>query len=88
MTLKESLKAAWKHVDRNAVAHFGASFAIVVLLSTVLPILGAAIVSLFVGLYKEYVWDKKLGRGQFDYWDLLFDWIGIFVAVVAMYIIV
>lgn len=52
---------------------------VVSILGLFLPLWVAVIVAAVIGLSKELLWDKILGKGSFDKKDLLADLIGIFI---------
>lgn len=64
--------------------HMALSFMLVILLAELLPLWISTIIVVALGLGKEFIWDKKLGKGCFDEGDLMFDGIGIILAIGAL----
>lgn len=76
------LEKVYKFIDwlgRDGVLHAACSSVLCSVLCWVLPVWAAALLALSVGLLKELVWDKRLGRGTFDRKDLVADALGVLV---------
>lgn len=58
------------NIPEDKVLHFCAGIGIAVLMLAIggTPLIGF-IASVIVGVAKEVIWDKALGRGQLDWWD-------------------
>lgn len=66
-------------LGQDGLAHIVCCAALCGLLGLVLPLCAAALVTLAVGVAKELVWDKWLGKGTASWKDLLCDLVGIAV---------
>ena len=65
------------YVGRDGLLHILCSIVLVGVIDIVLPLWAAIVATAVIGLAKELVWDKWLGRGTFDWKDLLCDLAGI-----------
>ena len=63
----------------DGLLHIICSIIIISILKLFLPLYIAVIITAAIGLGKELVWDKWLGKGTFDKKDLLADVIGILI---------
>lgn len=74
------LERVYKVIDwlgRDGVLHVICSAVICSVLGWVLPAWAAAVLAMAVGVGKEVVWDKWMGRGTFDKKDLAADALGV-----------
>lgn len=65
------------YIGQDGLLHMLCSIVLVGVIETVLPLWVAIVATAAAGLAKELVWDKWLGRGTFDWKDLLCDLAGI-----------
>lgn len=63
----------------DGLLHIICSIIIISILKLFLPLYIAVIITAAIGLGKELVWDKWLGKGTFDKKDLFADVIGILI---------
>lgn len=78
-----------KNIGADKLLHFTSSIVLTCMVALVcvmawsfLPMVAAFVganVSFIVGLLKEFVWDRMLGRGTFELEDILSDPLGAFV---------
>lgn len=66
-----------EYFGTDGLLHMGVCMIAVVLLSALLPLWVAALLTVVLGLTKEIVWDKWATRGTFDIKDLIADAVGI-----------
>lgn len=74
------LEKVYKFIDwlgHDGVLHAACSSVLTSVLCWVLPVWAAALLALAVGVGKEVVWDKWMGRGTFDRKDLVADALGV-----------
>lgn len=74
------LERAYKVIDwlgKDGVLHVFFSAVLCSALGWVLPAWAAAVLAMAVGVGKELVWDKWMGRGTFDKKDLVADALGV-----------
>lgn len=68
-----------EYFGSDGLLHIICSIVIVSVCNLFLPLYMAVAITIIVGLGKEFVWDKWLGKGTFDKKDLLADVIGILI---------
>jgi hypothetical protein len=64
-------------IAQDKVLHLVISTLGVIAMGMALPLWLAAMVMLTVGLLKEIVWDRYMGRGDPDTWDFVADAAGV-----------
>ena len=67
------------YIGQDGLLHILCCIVLVSVIDIVLPLWVAIIATVVVGLAKEFVWDKRLGRGTFDKKDLLCYLVGIII---------
>ena len=67
------------YIGQDGLLHILCCIVLVSVIVIVLPLWVAIIATVVIGLAKEFVWDKWLGRGTFDKKDLLCDLVGIII---------
>lgn len=65
-----------KQVEIDKQKHLIYGYLIVAVLSLFINPLIAFAVCFIVGICKEVIWDKWLGKGQFEYADMYYTWFG------------
>ena len=83
-------------LSKDKIKHFILSFLMVVLISLPLyyytqniQVIGIGmIVSLTVGVIKEFIYDYWLGKGQLSIYDLAYNFIGVYFGAIATAIII
>jgi hypothetical protein len=63
----------------DGLKHIIVSNLIVVLVNIFLPMWIAVLIAAFIGIAKEFAWDKFLKKGTFDKKDLIADAVGIVI---------
>lgn len=69
------------YLTRDRLLHIVFSAALVVIFNWVFSWVFAVILALLIGLGKEFIWDKFLGKGTFDVNDIICDVIGIILGI-------
>lgn len=72
----------------DGLAHVLVSLVLCAVLAVFLPWWAAMIITLAVGVAKEFVWDLWLKRGTCDLKDVLYDAIGIILSVVILFLLI
>lgn len=67
------------YIGQDGLLHILCCSVLVSVLNLVLPLWWAVPITAFVGIAKEFVWDKWLKKGSFEKKDLLCDLIGIII---------
>lgn len=67
------------YIGQDGFLHILCCSVLVSVLNLVLPLWWAVLITAFVGIAKEFVWDKWLKKGYFEKKDLLCDLIGIII---------
>ncbi len=67
------------YIGQDGLLHILCCTVLVGVIDIVLPLWVAIIATVVIGLAKEFVWDKWLGKGTFDKKDLLCDLVGIII---------
>lgn len=67
------------YIGQDGLLHILCCIVLVSVIDIVLPLWVAIIATVVVGLAKEFVWDKRLGRGTFDKKNLLCYLVGIII---------
>ena len=67
------------YVGTDGLLHILCSAILVGLIDFFFPLYVAIIATFAIGVFKELVWDKWLGRGTFAWKDLLCDLLGILI---------
>ena len=67
------------YIGQDGLLHILCCIFLVSVIDIVLPLWVAIIATVVIGLAKEFVWDKWIGRGTFDKKDLLCDLVGIII---------
>jgi hypothetical protein len=62
-------------VQPDKFNHLLAGYAIVYSISFINPLL-AIFLCFVAGIGKEVIWDKALGKGQFEWADMVWTWVG------------
>lgn len=70
-----------KYFGQDGLLHILCSIIIVSLVDLVAPMWVAVIIGALVGLGKEFIYDKWMGKGTFDKKDLVADLVGIIIGV-------
>lgn len=65
----------------DGLLHIICSTVLVSLLDLILPLIFSIIITLLIGIGKEVVWDKMLGKGTYDKKDIIADIIGILIGI-------
>lgn len=69
----------YKYFGQDGLLHILCSIIIVSLADLVLPLWIAVIIAALIGLGKEFIYDKWMGKGTFDKKDLVADFVGIII---------
>ena len=92
--LWNSLKETFK-IDKLVhllLVHFvvtaGAAILVRAGLVVVWALVIACIIAIALALGKEFIWDKKLQKGQFDVLDLVADWFGLLTGIATVLLLV
>jgi len=72
----------------DKIKHIIVSMFMVLMFAWFVGALMAIAIVAVVGLSKEYIWDRLLRRGKFDYCDLMADFTGILIGVVIYMLVV
>lgn len=75
------IKNVLNQIRKDDLLHILFSVIIMTVLKLLLPWWIAAILTMFVGILKELIWDKWLKKGTPEWRDLLSDIIGIIIGV-------
>ncbi len=67
------------YIGQDGLLHILCSIVLVRVIDIFFPLWVAIIATVVIGLAKELIWDKWLGKGTFDKKDLLCDLIGIII---------
>lgn len=67
------------YIGQDGLLHILCSIVLVRVIDIFFPLWVAIISTVVIGLAKELIWDKWLGKGTFDKKDLLCDLIGIII---------
>ena len=67
------------YFGQDGLLHIICSAIIVAVCGVFMPVWAAAIIGAIIGIGKEFVWDKWLGKGTFDVKDLVADAVGILI---------
>lgn len=67
------------YIGQDGLLHILCSIVLVRVIDNFFPLWVAIIATVVIGLAKELIWDKWLGKGTFDKKDLLCDLIGIII---------
>lgn len=67
------------YIGQDGLLHILCSIVLVGVINLFAPLWVAIFATFAIGLAKEIIWDKWLGRGTFDKKDLLCDLIGIII---------
>ena len=67
-----------KHITASALITFLAMF--------LQPFIGI-LIGLLAGLFKEFVWDLKLGKGTFDAMDIFANVLGVLIGAFLFYVL-
>lgn len=67
------------YIGQDGLLHILCCIVLVSVIDIVLPLWVAIIATVVIGLAKEFVWDKRLGRGTFDKKNLLCYLVGIII---------
>lgn len=67
------------YIGQDGLLHILCSIVLVRVIDIFFPLWVAIIATVVIGLAKELLWDKWLGKGTFDKKDLLCDLIGIII---------
>ena len=82
--VKEFFKKVWKWIGTDGLLHFFVCFGMTAILTHYVNIGLAVAIPVFVGFAKEILWDGWLQKGQFQWKDILFDLLGVAVAVLLL----
>ena len=72
-------------VQPDKFNHLLAGYAIVYAISFINPLL-AAFLCFIIGIGKEVIWDKALGKGQFEIAEMVWTWAGGLMALLPQFI--
>lgn len=67
------------YLGRDGLLHIVCCALLVGIIGLIAPLWVAIVATVVVGVAKELVWDKWLGKGTFDWKDLLCDLVGILI---------
>jgi hypothetical protein len=67
------------YIGQDGLLHILCSIVLVRVIDIFFPLWVAIIATVVIGLAKELIWDKWLGKGTFDKKDLLCDLTGIII---------
>lgn len=70
------------YFNYDGCKHIIVSAILTVIISIILPNITAGILVLLIGLCKEFVYDKYLNKGVFDYKDIIANVIGILIGII------
>lgn len=79
--LMNLINTVFNYFNFDDCKHIIVSVILVSILKLFIPIIAAAIVVLVIGVVKELVWDKHLGKGTCELKDLYTNIIGIIIGV-------
>ena len=65
------------YFGQDGLAHILVSLILCAVLAAFLPWWAAALITLAIGVAKELIWDRWMGRGTADWHDIICDGIGI-----------
>lgn len=91
------MKSWFSNVTFDKLMHIAVCFALVCIITIVeigcgcshfISTLIGFLVAMFVGVLKEFLWDKLLGKGAFDIGDLVADAIGSTIGFLFIFIAV
>lgn len=69
----DKIRELINRIGNDGILHFLISFALCALLANYVNIGLAFFIPVFIGFGKEILWDAWMGRGQFQWKDLLCD---------------
>lgn len=72
---------------KDKVQHIVYSYSLLMFLSSFMGLTLGTIVTIIVGLIKEYIHDKKLKRGTFDKKDIIANFIGMCIGIISYILI-
>ena len=75
-----------KGIERDKLAHFFASYFVLTFLSLILSDLWTILIVLSIAIYKDVINDLYLGKGKFEWLDLLFSCLPIGMFLINKYI--
>ena len=67
---------------QDGLAHVLVSLILCAVLGVFLPLWAAVLITLAIGVAKELIWDRWMGRGTADWHDIICDAVGIVWGVV------
>lgn len=70
------------YFGQDGLAHILVSLILYAVLAAFLPWWAAALITLAIGVAKELIWDRWMGRGTADWHDIICDAVGIVWGVV------
>ena len=73
------IQKIYDYFGLDGLIHIICSNLIVSILCLFLPLWISVVVAAIIGIGKEVIWDKILGKGSFDKKDLLADFIGVII---------
>lgn len=71
-----------KYFGQDGLTHILVSLVLCAVLGAFLPWWAAALITLAIGVAKELIWDRWMGRGTADWHDIICDAVGIVWGVV------
>ena len=76
------MKKILDYFGTDGLAHIVCSAALTAVIGLFMPAWAAAIITAGIGIGKELIWDKLLGKGTFDVKDLAADALGIIIGAI------